>query len=40
VQRVLERCDWNISQAAKTLKIDRTTLYGKIKKYDLQQPRD
>jgi DNA-binding NtrC family response regulator len=39
VLRVLERCDWNISQAAKMLKIDRTTLYGKIKKYDLQQSR-
>lgn len=37
VQRVLERCDWNISQAAKLLNIDRTTLYSKIKKFDLRQ---
>jgi DNA-binding NtrC family response regulator len=38
VQRVLERCSWNISQAAKLLNIDRTTLYTKIKKFDLRQP--
>ncbi|MBU0692605.1 sigma-54 dependent transcriptional regulator [bacterium] len=38
MQRVLERCDWNISQAAKLLDIDRTTLYSKIKKFDLRQP--
>ncbi|MBW2063485.1 MAG: sigma-54-dependent Fis family transcriptional regulator [Deltaproteobacteria bacterium] len=29
----LERCDWNISQAARELKISRSTLYRKIKGY-------
>jgi len=33
--RILERVDWNISQAANLLGIDRTTLYSKIKKYQL-----
>jgi len=35
IASILERCDWNISQAASTLAIDRTTLYNKIKKYGL-----
>jgi len=37
VQRILEQSDWNISRSAETLKIDRVTLYNKIKKYDLQR---
>ena len=37
VKRVLDRSSWNISQAAKLLNIDRTTLYSKIKKYNLHQ---
>jgi len=37
VQRILEQCDWNISRSAETLKIDRVTLYNKIKKYGLQR---
>lgn len=34
---ILEKYDWNISQAAKALHIDRVTLYNKIKKYNLKQ---
>jgi len=34
--RVLEKYDWNISRSAKVLKVDRVTLYNKIKKYDLK----
>jgi DNA-binding NtrC family response regulator len=34
---ILEKYDWNISQAAKALHIDRATLYNKIKKYKLKQ---
>jgi len=37
IQRILEQSDWNISRSAETLKIDRVTLYNKIKKYGLQR---
>ena len=37
IQRILEQSDWNISKSAETLKIDRVTLYNKIKKYGLQR---
>ena len=36
---VLNKFDWNISRSAKTLKVDRVTLYNKIKKYDLKPKR-
>jgi DNA-binding NtrC family response regulator len=35
---VLETADWNISRAAKTLQVDRGTLYNKIQKYGLKKP--
>jgi DNA-binding NtrC family response regulator len=34
--QILTKYDWNISATAKALKIDRVTLYNKIKKYDLK----
>jgi len=37
IQRILQQSDWNISRSAETLKIDRVTLYNKIKKYGLQR---
>ena len=37
ILQVLEENDWNIARSAKLLEIDRTTLYSKIKKYDLQK---
>ncbi len=37
IQRILNRTDWNISQAASLLDIERVTLYSKIKKYGLQK---
>ncbi|MBI5503395.1 MAG: sigma-54-dependent Fis family transcriptional regulator [Deltaproteobacteria bacterium] len=37
VANVLERCGWNITHAAETLKIDRVTLYHKIEKYGLRK---
>ncbi len=37
VKRILDQSDWNISRSAETLKIDRVTLYNKIKKYGLQR---
>jgi DNA-binding NtrC family response regulator len=35
--RVLDEHDWNITQAAKALEIDRVTLYNKIKKFDIRK---
>ncbi len=39
IERILKECDWNISRAAKVLKINRTTLHNKIKKYNVLPPR-
>jgi DNA-binding NtrC family response regulator len=38
ISRVLELNGWNIKKAANALKIDRTTLYNKMKKYNLSKP--
>ncbi|MCK4579262.1 MAG: sigma-54-dependent Fis family transcriptional regulator, partial [Candidatus Marinimicrobia bacterium] len=35
ILRILSRTEWNITQTAKTLGIDRSTVYQKIKRYDL-----
>jgi len=37
IARILDRVEWNISQAANILGIDRTTLYSKIKKFQLSK---
>jgi DNA-binding NtrC family response regulator len=37
IRHILEEEDWNITRAAKVLKVDRTTLHKKIKKFGLQQ---
>lgn len=37
INQILAKYDWNISASAKALKVDRVTLYNKIKKYNLQQ---
>jgi DNA-binding NtrC family response regulator len=36
IQQILNKYNWNISRSAKALKVDRVTLYNKIKKYDLK----
>ncbi len=36
IKTILDRNDWNISKSAKDLRIDRTTLYTKIKKYKIE----
>jgi transcriptional regulator with PAS, ATPase and Fis domain len=38
VLQILNKYSWNISRAAQALKVDRVTLYSKIKKYGLKQP--
>jgi DNA-binding NtrC family response regulator len=37
IGQILDKYSWNISAAAKALKVDRVTLYNKIKKYELSQ---
>jgi DNA-binding NtrC family response regulator len=37
ILKVLENCNWNQSMAARILKIDRVTLYNKIKKYGFKK---
>ncbi len=37
ISQILKKYNWNISRSAKALKIDRVTLYNKIKKYNLKQ---
>jgi DNA-binding NtrC family response regulator len=38
ILQILNKYDWNISRTAKALKVDRVTLYNKIKKYGLKSP--
>jgi DNA-binding NtrC family response regulator len=40
VSKILEQTGWNISKSAAILGIDRSTLYNKIKRYQLISPRD
>ena len=39
ILQILNKYDWNISRSAKALKVDRVTLYNKIKKHNLN-PKD
>ncbi|MDO8951909.1 MAG: sigma-54 dependent transcriptional regulator [Draconibacterium sp.] len=39
IEQILNKYNWNISVSAKALKVDRVTLYNKIKKYNLKQPK-
>ncbi len=38
IQGILEQTDWNISKSSAILGIDRSTLYNKIKRYELNKP--
>jgi DNA-binding NtrC family response regulator len=38
IRKILDRLDWNITQGAKTLAIDRGTLLRKMKRYGLTRP--
>jgi DNA-binding NtrC family response regulator len=37
ITQILDKFEWNISRSAKILKVDRVTLYNKIKKYNLKK---
>ncbi len=39
ILQTLNKFEWNISRSAKALKVDRVTLYNKIKKYNLKPPK-
>lgn len=39
VLQTLNKFSWNISRTAKALKVDRVTLYNKIRKYGLKTPK-
>jgi DNA-binding NtrC family response regulator len=36
--QILEKNDWNISRSAEVLGIDRSTLYNKMKRYQIRKP--
>lgn len=36
IRQILNKYSWNITRTAKALKVDRVTLYNKIKKYELK----
>ena len=38
LQDALEECGWNKKQTAKRLGISRSTLYDKLKKYQISEP--
>ncbi len=38
IRNVLDSCGWNVTQAARQLDIDRTTLMRKVKRYQLKGP--
>jgi transcriptional regulator with PAS, ATPase and Fis domain len=38
ILKILNKYDWNISRSAKALKVDRVTLYNKIRKHGLKAP--
>ncbi|MEK7719043.1 MAG: helix-turn-helix domain-containing protein, partial [Bacteroidota bacterium] len=39
ILQILNKYSWNITVSAKALKLDRVTLYNKIKKYGLTPPK-
>jgi DNA-binding NtrC family response regulator len=40
VEATLEECGWNVSHAARVLDVDRATIYGKMRRWNLKRPED
>ena len=40
ILKILEKNNWNVSLASKLLKVDRTTLYKKLKRYGIERPKN
>ena len=38
IKKILDNNQWNIAKSSKILGIDRTTLYSKIKRYNIKKP--
>lgn len=38
IEKILDNYQWNIAKSSKMLGIDRTTLYSKIKRYNIKKP--
>ena len=38
IEKILDNYQWNIAKSSKILGIDRTTLYSKIKRYNIKKP--
>ncbi|MBW2251841.1 MAG: sigma-54-dependent Fis family transcriptional regulator [Deltaproteobacteria bacterium] len=38
IEKILDNNQWNIAKSSKILGIDRTTLYSKIKRYNIKKP--
>jgi transcriptional regulator of acetoin/glycerol metabolism len=40
ITNILEQTNWNITKSAEILCIDRSTLYNKIKRHNINKPID
>jgi two-component system response regulator HydG len=38
IEQILNECNWNVTEAARILEVNRVTLHRMIKRYDLKKP--